>query len=81
MKHYPPEEMAEVREMIQAALGNGADQWAWQPGERWQDAAVRVIQQAREWREEVAPHIKHDQDLDKDWCPACRLGRALKGEE
>ncbi len=27
------------------------------------------------------PDIKHDQDLDKDWCPACRLGRALKGEE
>lgn len=50
-KAEPP---PEVRELIQAALGNGADQWAWQPGERWQDAAVRVIRQAREWREEVA---------------------------
>lgn len=45
------ESLAEVREAIHAALGNGADQWAWQPGERWLDAAVRLIQQAREDRE------------------------------
>lgn len=45
------ESLAEVREAIHAALGNGADQWAWQPGERWLDAAVRVIRQARDWRE------------------------------
>lgn len=42
------ESLSEVRDAIQAALGNGADQWAWQPGERWLDAAVRVIRQARE---------------------------------
>lgn len=45
------ESLADVREAIHAALGNGADQWAWQPGERWLDAAVRLIQQAREDRE------------------------------
>lgn len=40
----------------------------------------RLNEALKLWRE-VAPHIKHDQDLDEDWCPACRLGRALKGEE
>lgn len=45
------ESLAEVREALHAALGNGADQWAWQPGEHWLDAAVRLIQQAREDRE------------------------------
>lgn len=45
------ESLAEFREALHAALGNGADQWAWQPGEHWLDASVRLIQQAREDRE------------------------------
>jgi len=33
---------------IQAALGNGADEDAWRPGEHWADAAARKIREARE---------------------------------
>ena len=33
---------------IQAALGNGADEDAWRPGEHWADAAARKIRAARE---------------------------------
>lgn len=32
---------------IQAALGNGADEAAWEPGEHWADAAARKIREAR----------------------------------
>lgn len=35
---------------IQAALGNGADEAAWEPGEHWADAAARKIRAALEDR-------------------------------
>ena len=34
-------------EFFQAALGNGADEAAWKPGEHWADAAARKIRAAR----------------------------------
>jgi len=36
------------KDTIQAALGNGADEAAWEPGEHWADAAARKIRAARE---------------------------------
>ena len=36
------------KDVIQAALGNGADEAAWEPGEHWADAAARKIREARE---------------------------------
>lgn len=35
------------KDTIQAALGNGADEAAWEPGEHWADAAARKIREAR----------------------------------
>ena len=35
------------KDVIQAALGNGADEAAWEPGEHWADAAARKIRAAR----------------------------------
>jgi len=35
------------KDTIQAALGNGADEAAWEPGEHWADAAARKIKEAR----------------------------------
>lgn len=37
-----------AKDAIQAALGNGADEAAWEPGEHWADAAARKIREARE---------------------------------
>lgn len=36
------------KDVVQAALGNGADEAAWEPGEHWADAAARRIRAARE---------------------------------
>lgn len=36
------------KDTIQAALGNGADEAAWEPGEHWADAVARKILAARE---------------------------------
>ena len=36
-----------AKDTIQAALGNGADEAAWEPGEHWADAAARKIREAR----------------------------------
>lgn len=40
-------ELRRNKDAIQAALGNGADEDAWRPGEHWADAAVRAIRAQR----------------------------------
>ncbi|OQA31299.1 MAG: hypothetical protein BWY56_02391 [Acidobacteria bacterium ADurb.Bin340] len=40
-------ELRRNKDAIQAALGNGADEDAWRPGEHWADAAARKIRAAR----------------------------------
>ena len=40
-------DLRSARDTIQAALGNGADEAAWEPGEHWADAAARKIREAR----------------------------------
>lgn len=40
-------ELRRNKDAIQAALGNGADEDAWKPGEHWADAAVRAIRAQR----------------------------------
>lgn len=40
-------DLRRAKGVIQAALGNGADESAWVPGENWADAAVRAIRQTR----------------------------------
>jgi len=41
-------DLRRAKDVIQAALGNGADESAWEPGEHWADAAARKIREARE---------------------------------
>ena len=47
MAHEAKLALAEAKDAIQAALGNGADEAAWEPGEHWADAAARKIREAR----------------------------------
>lgn len=41
-------DLRSAKDVIQAALGNGADEDAWRPGEHWADAAARKIRAALE---------------------------------
>lgn len=40
-------DLRRAKDAIQAALGNGADESSWEPGEHWADAAARKIKEAR----------------------------------
>ena len=40
-------DLRRAKDVVQAALGNGADEAAWEPGEHWADAAARKIREAR----------------------------------
>jgi hypothetical protein len=40
-------DLRRAKDVVQAALGNGADEAAWEPGEHWADAAARKIKEAR----------------------------------
>ena len=40
-------DLRSAKDAIQAALGNGADESSWEPGEHWADAAARKVLEAR----------------------------------
>ena len=48
-------DLRRAKDVVQAALGNGADEAAWEPGEHWADAAARMIGEVRERGVEPAP--------------------------